>query len=166
MKNLKIVLLIILAAPAMFAQVTELSNATAQNIEQGSAATVIIDENTPAIFEIKGKVFKIVDGDTPYFSTPVRLLYIDCHETKDNDRAKWQAEQEGITLEEVIAKGLKEKEYVENVIKSHKGDVWFILKGQDKYGRMLGEMYFNKGEKSLNQELLDNGICPAYRQRT
>ncbi|GBF23147.1 hypothetical protein tpqmel_0551 [Candidatus Gastranaerophilus sp. (ex Termes propinquus)] len=120
----------------------------------------------PRPIEGKGKVSNCADADTLYVSIPVRLLYVDRHETSYNPRADFQAQQEGITLEEVYAKGKVQKDYVDKIIKENKGEnVRFVLHGRDKYGRQLGEIFIGNNKRSLNQELLDEGICPAYKSR-
>ena len=120
----------------------------------------------------KQKLTKIwvIDGDTIYGNDEsgkrhkIRLLRIDCHETSHNDRADFQHKLYNISYEKIYELGNKEKNYLINLIKENKDNIYFENKGTDKYGRTLSELYIGKN-KNLNDILLDNNVCPKYIQR-
>ena len=114
------------------------------------------------MYEYKAIVVRVVDGDTVDvdidlgFNTwlkkqRVRLVGIDAPETRTRD------------LEEKAA-GMKTKEYVENfcsigseiILKTHKDST-------GKFGRILGEIYKEGVELSLNQILLQEGLAEEYK---
>ena len=113
------------------------------------------------------KLLNIYDGDTinaeykksNIFS--IRLYGLDCFETSDIHRAYKQAYINKIKIEDVITKGNIAKKYVENIYLKTK-EVSFIFNGVDKYGRVLGILYFD--DKNVNEMLLKEKLCmPFYK---
>lgn len=107
------------------------------------------------------KVNKIVDGDTIdvdidlgfdiSFSSRVRLAGIDTPESRTTDKA-----------EKVLGLEVKDKlkHLIENaktvVIKTEKMD------SSEKYGRILGWLYLDGAELSVNEALIAGGYAWAY----
>ena len=105
--------------------------------------------NTP-VFKIpekikKCKIVKVIDGDTvkvamkpflfaPYYIFNVRLLGVDADEIRTKD------------LEEK-KQGYKIKKYLENLLtKNNKYYVYIRCDKFDNFGRILGELYFDKNK--------------------
>ena len=109
-------------------------------------------------------IVKIYDGDTLFINMDknffyLRLVGIDCYETKNINRAYKQAYTDNLTVEEVIKKGLYSKKYLEDLHKKTQ-IVSFKFMGQDKYKRTLGVLYFD--DENINEKLLENNICKPY----
>ena len=111
------------------------------------------------MYQYKIKKFnRIIDGDTVdldidlgfsiTISHRVRLKDIDADETRTKD------------LEEK-AKGLAAKEWLEKEL-SRKGE-WIIdTYREDKYGRILGTLYFIGDPFTVNEKMLNEGIAKPY----
>ena len=107
------------------------------------------------------KVNKIVDGDTIdvdidlgfdiSFSSRVRLAGIDTPESRTTD-AKEKAL--GLEVKEKIKKELAAAKDV--VIKTEKPD------SSEKYGRILGWVFLDGSDVSLNQKLINEGYAWTY----
>lgn len=107
------------------------------------------------------KVHKVVDGDTidvdidlgfsVSFFSRVRLAGIDTPESRTTD-AKEKAL--GLEVKEKIKKELAAAKDV--VIKTEKPD------SSEKYGRILGWVFLDGSDVSLNQQLIDQGYAWTY----
>jgi micrococcal nuclease len=107
------------------------------------------------------KVHKVVDGDTidvdidlgfsVSFFSRVRLAGIDTPESRTTD-AKEKAL--GLEVKEKIKKELAAAKDV--VIKTEKPD------SSEKYGRILGWVFLDGSEVSLNQKLINEGYAWTY----
>lgn len=107
------------------------------------------------------KVSKVVDGDTIdvdidlgfdiSFSSRVRLAGIDTPESRTSDKA-----------EKVL--GLESKAYLKNAIDSAKTVVIKTEKidSSEKYGRILGWVFLDGSDKSINQKMIDEGYAWGY----
>ena len=101
---------------------------------------------------------KIVDGDTIdvdidlgfgiTYSHRVRLKGINAAETKTLD------------LEEK-AKGLAAKEWLKKEL-SREGEWVIETTKEDKYGRILGTLYFVGDPVTINEKMLNEGIAAPY----
>lgn len=125
-----------------------------------TSLTVFADTRTPI------QITKIIDGDTieakinnnPFI---IRLIGIDCYETCKIHRAYHQAYDNNISIDDVIARGLESKKYLQQLYKSNRSkQSQFEFRGVDKYGRVLGILYLN--DININQKLLENGGCMKY----
>jgi micrococcal nuclease len=111
------------------------------------------------------KVTKVVDGDTIdvdidlgfniSYSQRVRLAGIDTPESRTKDARE-------------KALGLEVKNKVKSAIESAKT---VIIKTElpdstEKYGRILGWVYFDGAAKSLNEQLIDEGYAWGYMGET
>ena len=107
------------------------------------------------------KVNKIVDGDTIdvdidlgfdiSFSSRVRLAGIDTPESKTSDK-----------MEKAL--GLESKAYLKHAIDSAKSVIIKTekLDSSEKYGRILGWVFLDGSDKSINQEMIDEGYAWGY----
>jgi micrococcal nuclease len=111
------------------------------------------------------KVSKIVDGDTIdvdidlgfdiSFSSRVRLAGIDTPESRTKDRMEKTL---GLESKEYLKKSIDEAKTV--VIKTEKMD------SSEKYGRILGWVFLDGSEVSLNQKMIDDGYAWGYMGET
>ena len=114
----------------------------------------------PYIYRIKS-VLKVVDGDTIdasidlgfdiSLSKRIRLAGIDSPESRTRD------------LEEK-ALGLESKEWLKKALEGAKD---IIIKTEkpdstEKYGRIIGHLFINDQETSLNNQMIDEGYALAY----
>lgn len=111
------------------------------------------------------KVNKIVDGDTIdvdidlgfdiSFSSRVRLAGIDTPESRTSDK-----------MEKAL--GLESKAYLKHAIDSAKSVIIKTekLDSSEKYGRILGWVFLDGSDKSINQEMIDNGYAWGYLGET
>ena len=111
------------------------------------------------MYEYKAKLKRVVDGDTcdAYIDLGfdvsvkkrIRFMGVDTWESRTRD------------LEEK-KKGLAAKEYTKEMLSKNEGE--FIIKshGVGKYGRVLGELFIEGEDKSLNELLKDNGHAYEY----
>jgi micrococcal nuclease len=107
------------------------------------------------------KVLKVVDGDTidvdidlgfsVSFTQRVRLAGIDTPESRTKDLKEKAL---GLEVKEHLNKQLKDALTV--TIKTEKPD------SSEKYGRILGWLYINDDEKSLNEQMIEQGYAWTY----
>jgi micrococcal nuclease len=107
------------------------------------------------------KVTKIVDGDTIdvdidlgfdiSFSSRVRLAGIDTPESRTTDKAE-------------KALGLEAKAYLKHEIEAAKSVVIKTEKmdSSEKYGRILGWVFLDGSDVSLNQKMIADGYAWGY----
>jgi len=111
------------------------------------------------------EVKKVVDGDTIdadidlgfdiSFSSRVRLAGIDTPESRTTDKLEKQL-------------GLESKPYLKNAIDSAKTVVIKTEKmdSSEKYGRILGWVFLDGSEVSINQKMIDEGYAWGYMGET
>jgi len=111
------------------------------------------------------KVSKIVDGDTIdvdidlgfdiSFSSRVRLAGIDTPESRTADK-----------MEKTL--GLESKEYLKKAIDASKTVVIKTEKmdSSEKYGRILGWVFLDGSDVSINQKMIDDGYAWGYMGET
>lgn len=117
-------------------------------------------DKDPYIYRVK-KVLKVVDGDTIdadidlgfsiSLEKRIRLAGIDTPESRTTD------------LKEK-ALGLEVKEWLKKRLEGAKD---ILIKTQlpdstEKYGRILGKLYINNEETSLNEQMIDEGYAWSY----
>ncbi len=133
-----------------------------------------IDDTTPALYpniktnidildKADQKEASIIDGDTIdlYFdgkSTRIRLIGIDAFESRKNNKAYRQAYENNITIQEVVARGKRAKEYIKAQLSKRVNlyleyDETFL----DRYDRTLAYLWFDN-TNMLNMKL----ICDGY----
>lgn len=119
----------------------------------------------PVYAAIPVEVLSIYDGDTIRVKLDsgnkfsIRLLNIDCYETSKIYRAYKQAYDNNLSIEDVIKKGKIAREYLKRLHKDSK-KAYFDFTGVDKYGRVLGIVYFDS--LNVNEELKNKGYCMPY----
>jgi micrococcal nuclease len=111
------------------------------------------------------KITKVVDGDTIdveidlgfdiSFSSRVRLAGIDTPESRTSDK-----------MEKAL--GLEAKAYLKHEIDSAKSVVIKTKKmdSSEKYGRILGWVYLDGSEVSLNEKMIADGHAWVYMGET
>ena len=111
------------------------------------------------------KVTNVVDGDTIdadidlgfdiSFSSRVRLAGIDTPESRTSNKA-----------EKVL--GLESKEYLKSKIKDAKSVVIKTEKmdSSEKYGRILGWVYLDGSDISVNEQMISEGYAWGYMGET
>jgi len=82
-------------------------------------------------------------------SERVRLIGIDCPESKPNDKAKRDSERTGKDLETINKMGLEATETLKEVFKIYGNEVVlkFDAQERDKYGRSLAYVFYDTGIK-------------------
>jgi micrococcal nuclease len=111
------------------------------------------------------KVTKIVDGDTIdvdidlgfdiSFSSRVRLAGIDTPESRTADKMEKAL---GLEAKDYLKKSIDAAKTV--VIKTEKMD------SSEKYGRILGWVFLDGAETSINQKMIDDGHAWGYMGET
>ena len=111
------------------------------------------------------KITNVVDGDTidvdidlgfaVSFSQRVRLAGIDTPESRTSDKFEKTL---GLEAKEYLKKKLKDAKDV--IIKTEKPD------SSEKYGRILGWLYLNGAEQSVNEALVAGGYAWSYMGET
>ena len=111
------------------------------------------------MYEYKAKLKRVVDGDTcdAYIDLGfdvsvkkrIRFMGVDTWESRT-----WDLEEK--------AKGLKAKEFTKKMLERNEGNFKIISHGVGKYGRVLGELFIEGEDKSLNELLKDHGHAYEY----
>jgi micrococcal nuclease len=111
------------------------------------------------------KVTNVVDGDTidveidlgfsVSYAQRLRLAGIDTPESRTTDKAE-------------KALGLEAKEYLKSKIKDAKNIVVKTEKpdSSEKYGRILGWIYVDGSNKSINEQMIEGGHAWGYMGET
>jgi micrococcal nuclease len=111
------------------------------------------------------KVSKVVDGDTIdvdidlgfdiSFTSRVRLAGIDTPESRTSDKAEKSL-------------GLESKAYLKSAIEAAKTVVIKTEKmdSSEKYGRILGWVFLDGSDVSINQKMIDDGYAWGYMGET
>lgn len=129
---------------------------------------ILLLSNSFADSKIPITIIKITDGDTVQVKLQsgnkfaLRLIGIDCYETYLSHRAKSQAYDEKLNVNEIIKKGLLAKKYLSE-LKNNVNDVAFEFRGIDKYSRVLSVLYFD--DININQKLVDEKYCKVYEYK-
>ena len=111
------------------------------------------------------KVSKVVDGDTIdvdidlgfdiSFSSRVRLAGIDTPESRTKDKIEKAL---GLESKEYLKKSIDKSKTV--VIKTEK------INSSEKYGRILGWIFLDGSEVSLNKKMIEDGYAWDYMGET
>jgi micrococcal nuclease len=114
----------------------------------------------PYIYRIKS-VLKVVDGDTIdasidlgfdiSLSKRIRLAGIDSPESRTRDL---EEKALGLETKEWLKKTLEDAKDI--LIKTEKPD------STEKYGRIIGHLFINGQETSLNNQMIDEGYALPY----
>jgi micrococcal nuclease len=120
-----------------------------------------MENKDPYIYRVK-QVLKVVDGDTIdadidlgfdiSLTKRVRLAGIDTPESRTTDKQE-------------KALGLESKEWLKKKLEGAKN---IVIRTQlpdstEKYGRILGKLYINNEETSLNEQMIAEGFAWSYK---
>ena len=121
---------------------------------------IIMTNRDPYIYRIK-EIYKVIDGDTIdasidlgfgiYLTRKIRLAGIDTPESRTtNIKEK--------------AMGLESKEWIKKTLEGAKD---ILIKTElpdstEKYGRIIGHLFINGQETSLNNQMITSGYALAY----
>lgn len=120
--------------------------------------------------EFVATIIKINDGDTITAlvnneTTKIRLLDVDCYETKKNAKAKFQQKYYGLLIDEVLEKGKQSRKILKKLLKDHRY-IRVEWEKRDSFGRILGKVYLDdiksNGIIDVNQYMLNQGGCNKY----
>ncbi len=121
-------------------------------------------------FEFVATLTDIQDGDTLSAlvygeNTKIRLLDVDCFETKKNRRSKFQQKYYGLSFDEISEKGKQSKKKLKSLLKDHRY-IRVEWKKRDGFGRILGQVYLDDiksaGILDVNSYMLQFGGCNRY----
>lgn len=121
-------------------------------------------------YEFVATITKIQDGDTLSATvnnedTKIRLLDVDCFETKNNTRARLQQQYYSVSYDEMLEKGKQSKKILKNLLKDHRY-IRIKWEKRDSFGRILGNVYLDDiksaGVIDVNQYMLEIGGCNKY----
>ena len=107
---------------------------------------------------------KVQDGDTFTVllheeKTKVRLVGIDCYETKRNKRADFQEKHYQKPLDEIIRQGKESKQNLKELLTKTK-EIRIEWEKRDGFGRILGNVYADN--ILVNTYMLEQGGCEEY----
>ena len=120
--------------------------------------------------EFVATIIKINDGDTITAlvnneTTKIRLLDVDCYETKKNVRAKFQQKYYELSVDEVLEKGKQSRKILKKLLKDHRY-IRVEWEKRDSFGRILGKVYLDDiksaGVIDVNRYMLETGGCNKY----
>lgn len=124
--------------------------------------------------EFVATIIKINDGDTLTAlvnneTTKIRLLDVDCYETKKNNRMKFQQKYYGLSIDEVIQSGKQSRKKLKNLLKDHRY-IRVEWEKRDSFGRILGKVYLDDiksaGVIDVNRYMLESGGCHKYLSKS
>jgi micrococcal nuclease len=117
-------------------------------------------ERDPYVYRVK-QVLKVVDGDTIdadidlgfsiSLEKRIRLSGIDTPESRTTDKREKEL---GLEVKEWLKKRLEGAKNI--LIRTQLPD------STEKYGRILGKLYINNEETSLNEQMIDEGYAWSY----
>lgn len=119
------------------------------------------------------QLVRVVDGDTVVLSRvkdeeiSVRLLGIDCLETRRTERLRKQAKELGLTEDQAYQFGQKATEFVEETLRGRTIYLETEPKFKDRYQRKLAYLWIGGVDTSddamLNLLLLEKGLAKQYK---
>lgn len=131
--------------------------------------TILLVQSVSA-HEFVATIIKINDGDTLTAlvnneNTKIRLLDVDCYETKKNKHAKALQQYYGLPYDEMISKGKQSRKTLKQLLKDHRY-IRVEWEKRDSFGRILGKVYLDDiksvGVIDVNQYMLKTGGCNKY----
>ena len=115
------------------------------------------------------RVVRVIDGDTYKVlyqgkEWSVRLIGIDCPESRKNRKAYRDAERTGGDIHTIIALGRAAKEFVKKYIKP--GETVYLefdVQQVDRYGRLLAYVWLDSNKtRMMNEILVREGYAQVY----
>ncbi len=129
--------------------------------------TIFLSLSAFASERVQVTLSRIYDGDTIEIINEnnqkenIRLIGIDCFETKEIHRAYTQAYKNKMSIEEVTSKGVQQKKALVKLFETNnKKHLYLLRQGKDSYGRTLGIIYL--GRLNINQYMLKSGNAMEY----
>ena len=131
--------------------------------------TILLVQSVSA-HEFVATITKINDGDTLTAlvnneTTKIRLLDVDCYETRKNSNTKFQQKYYRLSVDEVLEKGKQSRKKLKSLLKDHRY-IRVIWEKRDGFGRILGKVYLDDiksaGVIDVNQYMLKTGGCNKY----
>ena len=131
--------------------------------------TILLVQSVSA-HEFVATIIKINDGDTLTAlvnneTTKIRLLDVDCYETRKNSNTKFQQKYYRLSVDEVLEKGKQSRKKLKNLLKDHRY-IRVEWEKRDSFGRILGKVYLDDiksaGVIDVNQYMLKTGGCNKY----
>jgi micrococcal nuclease len=120
-----------------------------------------------AIQREPARVVRVISADTLTILyrgkwEEIKLIGPEAPQTALNDRAYVEALRSATTPEEIIRRGLKASEFVNNFLR-YGSQVWieFDVQKRDRYSRLLGYVYLADG-RMLNEILLRQGLADLF----
>lgn len=111
------------------------------------------------MYTYNAKVDRVVDGDTvdalvdlgfdTWKKTRIRLYGLDAWESRTRDLEEKQ-------------KGLAAKQFLIDKLEANSNEFILVSHGVGKYGRCLGEIFFNPGSDCINDLLITEGHAKKY----
>lgn len=114
--------------------------------------------------ETTATVLRVIDGDTLKITyeghkESIRLIGIDCPESKINNKAKKDAARSIHDIAVITSMGKEATQYVKTIIDEGTViSIEFDVQKRDKYRRLLGYAYLADG-KMLNEEIVKAGYA-------
>jgi len=121
---------------------------------------------TPAAAkELRDRVNWIYDGDTLQVENigKVRLLGIDCPESKPSERDRYYLNNYSISPETLRRVAHEAKHFNIELVKGKQVRLRFDRTVKDRYGRLLAYLYLPDG-RMLNRVLIEKGLASVYRR--
>ena len=131
--------------------------------------TILLVQSVSA-HEFVATIIKINDGDTLTAlvnneNTKIRLLDVDCYETRKNSNTKFQQKYYGLSVDKVLEKGKQSRKILKKLLKDHRY-IRVEWDKRDSFGRILGKVYLDDiksvGVIDVNQYMLKTGGCNKY----
>jgi endonuclease YncB( thermonuclease family) len=122
--------------------------------------------NAPGLYSLNGKirwckVIDIYDGDT------VNIIFLENNEIQHHKFRLYGIDTPEIkplkkleNRQEIIDLAQKSKEFLKNLILDK--IVFVKFHKEEKYGRLMGEMYVDPNGKSVNQLMIESGHAKEY----
>jgi micrococcal nuclease len=114
------------------------------------------------MFTVSNQLLKVVDGDT--IDASILILGFDISLTKRIRLAGIDTPESRTRNLEEKALGLESKEWLKKALEGAKD---ILIKTElpdstEKYGRIIGHLFINDQETSLNNQMIDEGYALAY----
>jgi len=113
-------------------------------------------------------VERVIDGDTLKLTNGerVRLIGIDTPESRDNPKARRDAERTGQDLETITKMGQEATEFVKGLVKQgQEVRLDFDVQGMDKYGRLLAYVYIPEVLWKSGEQHVPISVPPTGHER-
>ena len=121
-------------------------------------------------YEYIATIINVADGDTftafvHNENTKIRLIGVDCYETKMNKRAPIQKKLYNLPYTEIFKLGKQSKNKLKNLLQNHRY-IHVKWNERDGYGRILGQVLIDDIKSAeiidVNQYMLEHGGCNKF----